>query len=496
MLSALLRAPFLRIDFLDIDEACHVVGSWQLMDGRLPYRDFVDNKPPLLYVYYALAQFLLGKGMPAVRLLTIAFTIPLTALAAARFYNYSRTGVVAGVLLLVYGAAFLAHDMHAVNAEILMLLPAAWAIARLREPESAGRASSVAVAGLMLGVAVLLKYQAAFWLPAVAAMIAIENRGDAAKRFTQEAILGTCFLLPLIATYGFFAAKGAGGELIYWNLTNNLGYAANPISGREAVGRAAAYFLPFLVATLPLWLLSFRTTNDSAYQKRLVGLLLVFTVPAALLGFRFFPHYFIQFYFPLSLAAAPAAAGLLRRPMTRKGTLFVACTAALVLGFTVLNMLAYYGPRRVYRETDPVFRKVGETLRHDRCSKGATMFVWGYAPMFYYYADIAPASRFLALSQSGLTGYTSGNLGKLDRGATLPGLQQSWDQLISDLRANDCTYVVDTAPAAIYRWNRYPVENYPRLSELIRREYSRVADVDGVVIYRRSGCANSASRPQ
>ena len=36
------------------------MGSWELLRGRLLYTDFADHKPPLLYVYYALAQLLFG----------------------------------------------------------------------------------------------------------------------------------------------------------------------------------------------------------------------------------------------------------------------------------------------------------------------------------------------------------------------------------------------------------------------------------------------------
>ena len=42
------------------------MGSWVLLDGGRLYTDFVDNKPPLLYAYYALAQLLLGRGLFAV----------------------------------------------------------------------------------------------------------------------------------------------------------------------------------------------------------------------------------------------------------------------------------------------------------------------------------------------------------------------------------------------------------------------------------------------
>ena len=81
--SLLTRWLSLVVEVLDVDEAAYVVGSWELLRGRLLYADFVDNKPPLLYVYYALAQAAFGRGLIAVHLATALVTVPATALAAS-----------------------------------------------------------------------------------------------------------------------------------------------------------------------------------------------------------------------------------------------------------------------------------------------------------------------------------------------------------------------------------------------------------------------------
>jgi len=130
-LALLTRAPLLTVPFLDLDEAAALLGSWTLLEGGTLYVDFVDNRPPLLYGLYAVGQLLLGRGMLAVRLLTAVVVLPLTAFAASAFFRHDRRGLVAGLLYLVCGAAFLAHDMHAVSAEVLMLLPLGWAVALL-----------------------------------------------------------------------------------------------------------------------------------------------------------------------------------------------------------------------------------------------------------------------------------------------------------------------------------------------------------------------------
>ena len=80
--SALTRMVVMGADIVNHDEASYIVGSWELLHGRLPYTDFADNKPPLIYVYYAVTQLLAGYGIVGVRLATTLVTLPLTAFAA------------------------------------------------------------------------------------------------------------------------------------------------------------------------------------------------------------------------------------------------------------------------------------------------------------------------------------------------------------------------------------------------------------------------------
>ncbi len=137
--SLLTRWLSLVVEVLDVDETAHAVGSWVLLDGGRLYTDFVDNKPPLLYGYYALAQLLLGRGLLPVHLFTAVLCVPLIAFAASAAFRHDRRGVAAALVWLVYGASFLAHDMLATSAELVMLLPAAWAIAIAADARRAGR---------------------------------------------------------------------------------------------------------------------------------------------------------------------------------------------------------------------------------------------------------------------------------------------------------------------------------------------------------------------
>lgn len=492
--SLLTRWLSLVVEVLDVDEAAHAVGSWVLMDGGRLYTDFVDNKPPLLYAYYALAQLALGQGLMAVHWLTLLVGVPLTALGARAVLGHDRCGLAAALLWLVYGASFLAHDMLSSSAELVLLMPASWAIALAADEQRATRPRALALSGLLLGLATLVKHQAAFWLPAIgwAALRAGGPTGGA--RATRLLALGTGFGAPLVGAWLAFAATGGAGDLVYWLLLRNLPYAANPITPAAARERAASYLLPWLAATAPLWWAWSRARPRlDAHRRRLVdGLVLLGLLPA-FVGFRFFPHYFVPAVFALALGAGPAAARLWERPRTRAARVFFATTLALAVGFSGANAWLYLGGSGVYRETDPVFRAVAARLEADECFPGSRLFVWGWAPAFYYEAGLRgarPASRFSVLAQAGLTGYVPGNPdGARERrpGEPLPA-PAHWDWLMDDLERSSATYILDTAPAAIQRWNRYPLRDFERLDRYVAQRYERLADVSRVRIYRRRDC--------
>ena len=136
-----------------------------------------------------------------------------------------------------------------------------------------------------------------------------------------------------------------------------------------------------------------------------------------------------------------------------------------------------------------MYREVAERLRADACAPGATLFVWGFAPNLYYYAGLRPASRFVALGQARLTGYIPGNLAS-NRGDIARGRSgaRALGVADGDLERHRATFIVDTAPANLYRWGRYPISNYPRLERYVADQFELVETLREVRIYRRRGC--------
>lgn len=479
-----------HLDAINVDEASYMVGASALLRGELPYSAFGDNKPPLIYVYYAVAQLVAGRGIDSVRLVTTLFTLPLTAYGVSAFYRHQKQGVVAALLFLLYSAAYTGSDMLAVNCEIVMMLPLAWSLVALRDAEGASRVERGLVAGLLMATAALVKYQAILWIPAAALAVAYANWPHRGRLLRVGGAFGLGLALPPLAIMSLFALAGGLDDFLYWNVTHNLEYLDNPLPLLQAVAVGLSRSGPFLIVTSMLWFGAVRSIvmGVSRYWMLVVVATLSMSVAAACLGLRFFPHYFIQLYVPLSIAAAPWAASVLTRPLRAPGLILSAFTLVAVLGWTQENY------SRLRSEVVPAVNakaaSVASRLAADSCYESGSLFVWGSAPQFYYQAKLAPASRFF-FPEFPLVRYYAGNpVATASRARTRRPVRRVglWLQLMADLRRNRPAFVLDLTSSGIGLWQYFPLSDYPMLHQYVARHYRPVASVDGVVIYRRNDC--------
>ena len=490
------RVPFIGVPCLDLDEAAQLTVARELAKGATLYVDVADNRPPLLYVLYAALASLPGAGLPGVRLWAALLVLPLTAFAASAFFRHDRRGVAAGLLLLVYGAAYLAHDMHAVSPELLMMLPLSGALALARADARAATPRLLAQ-GALAGLAVLVRQQAVLWLPALAlAAWCAEPDARAASRGRAGRVLalGVGFLLPLAGCGLVFAWLRAVPELVFWTWTHNLEYARNPIPPGEALARLSSTLVPFLAATAPLWWAAWRSRQRLGRSWGVLALAAAGALAGATLGLRFFPHYLVPLYLPLALAAAPFTADeVAARP--RAARVALAWPLLALAAFTAVNLALYGGSCRVYEETRPVFRRVGERLRADACHGAGPLFVWGFAPQLYLESGLRPASRYV-MPQAPLVAYVPGN--RASRSAppdpTLARPEHQ-ERLLADLARSRPAFVADTAPSGLHGWDRHPLAELPGLAAFVHDGYDAVAEVDGVWLWRRKGCDVAPSRP-
>ena len=493
--SFVTRAAFLGAGFTNVDEGAHLVGAREFIQGGRFYVDFADNKPPLVYAYYAIADALFGPGLFGVRLFAAVFTFPAVALFAAAFFDFDRRGRAAAIAFLVATAALLPSDAHAINGEHILLVPLAIAVALTCTAAATTRPARMLLVGMLVGVAALAKQPAALCGAAFAWSVIYANGSSARRRLLSLGMLALGFALPIVALVALFARQGTLDAFVYWVFRYNLLHMSNPMTFGDRLLqllKMGSVLIPTVGTLAFAWASAARANvmSGDPHRRRLILGLVVTTLLPAFLGWRLFGHYFVPLLFALSLGAGPFFADV--RPLSRKvaaGVLVVAC-----LAFTIAGRVVHDPSRNLADVNDPRYERIAKAVP-STCNVARPLFVWGYAPQLYVQSGLRPASRFVVPIDT-ITGHIVGNdafaRGALDTSDRI--VSEHWDQLMSDLERSRPEWVIDTAPADLNHWGRYPLSSFHRLEAFVRSGYREHANVGGAIVYRRTDCPSGVLR--
>jgi hypothetical protein len=194
------------------DQGIYAVVARVVAEGGMPYRDAWDFKPPGIYLVYLSARAALGTAPWAVRALEAA-GLCATAWGLVRFaerlWGSRRVGLAAACI------AALVHVQldfwHTGQPETFggMLTVAALCVCARRP----ARAPALVAAGVLFGMAGLLKPPLAGGALVLAAWHGWPVRRSRMLALRPAALLVAGVTLPLAACAGWFAARGALGDL-------------------------------------------------------------------------------------------------------------------------------------------------------------------------------------------------------------------------------------------------------------------------------------------
>ena len=419
VMTLLLRLPSLGLR-LDRDEGEYASLAWLWRDGHgLPYRDFLEQKPPLAIAMNALAQALFSDGVLGLRVLSLLWVL-LTVLALSGLlealgsrghlgrrlqHNAGQRALVAGLAGLA--AAFLLSGTRtqalAANTETWQTLPLLGALAALFVPDAADlRPRHHLLAGLGLGLASLFKQ------PLLAGVLilpwAAQRREGGLLRAVGFTALGAA--LPWAAVWALFASLHAGTEFLNCTLAYNQSYVLQGLGAwRPALGLARR-LLPELGAWTALAWLGWRALGRDGGQRRWMlawlGLGLLSLVAAG----RYYPHYTVLLLAPVAVLAGLGLAGLDRwgygqgLPRAARGLRWALLAAALG-GWAWCNGALWLQRDEVLRTlhvynlasfaTAPQAAERVQQL----CPPGQRLFIWGDEAQLFYLSRRVPATRFL-----------------------------------------------------------------------------------------------------
>jgi hypothetical protein len=300
------------------DQSIYAVVGDGILNGRMPYRDLWDFKPPGIFLVHALGQALFGKHMFSARLLEVVALlggVMCLRSISQQFFENRTVGLVGGAVgALIHAQLDFWHSGQPETFGVAFTWLALWLTLR----ESGKRVHWVALGvGLAFGAAALMKPPLGGGAIVAAAYLA--QRARSQERGIRRALLlsglvGAGAALPTLASLLWFWARGAYAEM-YWTLGEfTPGYTALSWEGRRAADMLyhaieEAFFkfsalsaagVVAAVAMRPLF------TRERELLFVLLGVIAIQLAGIAMQG-KFFAYHYAA---TLSLIAAIAGIGL------------------------------------------------------------------------------------------------------------------------------------------------------------------------------------------
>lgn len=172
----------------------YVARRWLNGSGHL-YHDIWVSRPQGILVVFGAVDFLFGSSIHSFRLaawLASAATM-IVVWRYGRDWASRGIGILSALMFVLISAAPSIEGFTA-NAEVFMALPSAmtaWIL--LQEQRFGWRRRGLFIAGLLIGIALLLKPSGVVMLPVALVFIALEGRSDVATIARRSAIVLTGF---------------------------------------------------------------------------------------------------------------------------------------------------------------------------------------------------------------------------------------------------------------------------------------------------------------
>ena len=420
-----LRFPSLFEPYWYGDEGIYQTLGLGIDNGRLLYRDIFDNKPPLLYVLYAIFssdQFLLRLAslIFGVFSLTLFFKLCKKILENEKV-SYLTTFVFA----LFFGLPLIEGNIA--NAENFMLLfniAGGFLIVKSLDLNVNKRFAVLFFAGVILSISFLFKIVGLFDFVAFLTFLFFVNFAKNFKDILKPInllielknlfpyILG--FIIPITVVFVYFLISGGYEYFIRATFANNIGY----------VGYGNRFIIPqgLLILKLGILFLSLafiffkRKALDTA--TLFIYIWVLFSLFNAFFSQRPYTHYV--------LVAIPSLCLLLGLVLTKnKRFIFNFASLSLVIVLLFLNFSFYIKTAFYYQNFISFMIGQKNTYQYQRFFDGNTpndyelasyinriakktdnIFIWGNNAHVYKLTDKLPPGRYTVAYH--ITGYTDG----------------------------------------------------------------------------------------
>jgi len=412
--GVLLLVALARLRLLDFpltrDEGDYAYMAQLWLAGVPPYTAAYDMRMPGIFAFYALILAVFGESAWGIHmgLLVVHLASAWLVFALGKKLMDATAGLTAAVCFAVNGLNPWINGAVA-NTEHFLLLPVLGGLLVLLNGLTSRRHVTLGAAGLLMGLAVLTKQNAASFAVFAALLVAWR-----ARALLPAFLVGAA--LPLVGAYALLAASGSFESFRFWTLTYPASYlTALPV---QSAWRNFSSNFPVVVGwTLGFWLLAALGASALLRRERagfervfLLGFLL-FSFLAVVPGFYFRYQHFQLLIPAIALLAGVAVSALAAWIEARNGRGAARVTASALVALPLLafvtgerEFLFQMDGQRASRMLFSVnpFPESVEIARFiaENSQESDTVAIFGSEPQIYFYARRRSATPFILVYEA------------------------------------------------------------------------------------------------
>lgn len=397
-----------KIYFVGSDDGIFLTIASGILNGQIPYKDFIENKPPGIHYLLALFFAVFGKFLIVGKILLLLFNFgtALVVYLIGRKIIGEEAGLVSSILylfgLLLYDATLIyTEPFAAFFTSIAVLLFIIYTEKKKRILLfSSGIAIGISATFKQPGILILFS----FILYYIYALFTGNRNKDLIQKILYEvAVIVAGVLIPIVYTVVYFWSAGSLSELIFYVITVQATGGYPSLGIEEFLNNSVNNFILIPI----IWILSFsfsvlilsRRDSKTSLLKIIVFWFIISLIPTFI---RQYPHYYIP--------ALPAASIL-----TVYGTreLYRVRRIGIVLLFLILLLIPLYkainedissGIKNKEMEKELIVSSYIES--HTRPEE--KILIVGCTPAFYFLSEREPAMKVLCFADPSKfdTGFT------------------------------------------------------------------------------------------
>ena len=465
----ILRFPSLFEPFWYGDEGIFAAVGRNLNFGGVLYQTAWDNKPPAIYLTYAVIFKLFGVSMFWLRLTTAVFVL----VTATAIYEIARQvlgknrALLATLIFGVITSLRLVEGNLALT-EIFMILPIT--LAMLISVKRNFDYPSLFAAGILFAVASLYKQVGALEAMALGIFLFFSSK-NLADFIKKGMALSLGFVIPYAVTIAYFAPKNLVGDYIFAAYTYYRIYFGE--SPKYALLINILKFLPIITVIAYGF---YKKTKGKVEVFHLILLWTAFSFLGSYFSGRTYGHYLVQAVPALSVIFA----SITPKPKLKTAQIGFAILFFLPLIFLTkllftdflsggpINQIKYFqnftdystGKKDVDEYNNYFDRNVNTIMALAdflRMHQGywESVYIWGDYPWLYAIADLKNPSRYVTSFH-------------------VFGVPNGQDEVIGDLYQNPPVYIIKPESS---------IGNFPELEKFLSQGYTSTGFVETSEIF-------------